>query len=67
MALTGPAYSDRRVPTGLARPAKSATYLFTTSASMLLTVKIVNTKDQVRTLLPLSGTKEASKSHDSRT
>jgi hypothetical protein len=59
MALTGPAYSDRRVPTGLAHPAKSATYLFTTSASMLLTAKIVNTKDQVRTLLPPPGNEES--------
>jgi hypothetical protein len=59
MALTGPAYSDRRVPTGLARPAKSAAYLFTTSASMLLTAKIVNTEDQVRTLLPPPGKEES--------
>jgi hypothetical protein len=59
MALTGPAYSDRRVPTGLARPAKSAAYLLTTSASMLLTAKIVNTEDQVRTLLPPLGNEES--------
>jgi hypothetical protein len=59
MAPTGPAYSDRRVPTGLARPAKSAACLLFTSASMLLAAKIVNTEDQVRTLLPPPGNEES--------
>jgi hypothetical protein len=46
-------------PNGLARPAKSAAYLLTTPASMLLAAKIVNTEDKVRTLLPPPGNEES--------
>ena len=59
MALTGARLFRSPSPNGLARPAKSAAYLFTTSASMLLTAKIVNTEDQVRTLLPPLGNEES--------